>query len=126
MKRAAICAAAAVAAVGVAGVAPQASGKAAASRLTLKASDTGGKLRFNKKTLHAKAGKVTVKVNNPSSNSFPHAVEIEGKGIEKESKIAQPGKRAKVTVRLTKGTYEFYCPVGRHKQAGMKGKLVVS
>jgi len=123
----AICAAVAVAAagVGVGGVAQQASGSAAASRVKLKASDAGGKLRFNKKRLHAEPGKVTIKMINPSSNTLPHAVEIEGKGVEKESKVAQPGERASVRVRLSKGTYEFYCPVGRHKQAGMKGKLIV-
>jgi plastocyanin len=127
VKRVAICAAVAVAAAGVAGVATEASGKPAAQRLKLKASDAGGKLRFNKKTLNAKVGKVTITVTNPSSNSLPHAVEVEGKGIEKESKKAQPGKRASVKVTLKKkGTYEFYCPVGQHKQAGMKGKLVVS
>jgi plastocyanin len=126
VERVAICAVVAVAAAGVCGVAPQASGKSAAVRVKLKASDTGGKLRFSKKTLRARHGRVTIKMINPSSNSLPHAVEIEGKGVEKESKVAQPGERARVRVRLAKGTYEFYCPIGRHKQAGMRGKLIVS
>ena len=125
MKRVAICAAVAVAATGVGGVAAQAGGESAASRVKLKASDAGGELRFNKKTLRVSPGRVTIKLINPSSNSLPHAVEIEGKGVEKESKVIQPGERARVRARLSKGTYEFYCPVGRHKQAGMKGKLIV-
>ena len=54
-----------------------------ASKLTLTA-DPGGALKFDTTTLSAKAGKVTVTMDNPSST--PHAVEVEGNGVEKETK----------------------------------------
>jgi hypothetical protein len=59
--------------------------------------DPGGALKFNTTTLSAKAGKVTVVMDNPSQT--PHAVEVEGKGVEEETKTLTQGT-AKVTVDL--------------------------
>jgi uncharacterized cupredoxin-like copper-binding protein len=96
-------------------------GGGGASTLKLTA-DPGGDLKFDKTELTAKAGKVTVVMDNPSS--VPHAVEIEGNGVEEETKTLTDGT-AKVTVDLKPGEYEFYCPVDGHKQAGMEGTLTV-
>jgi plastocyanin len=96
-------------------------GGGAASKLTLTA-DPGGALKFDKTALSAKAGKVTITMDNPSS--VPHAVEVEGNGVEKETKTLTQGK-ASMSVDLKAGKYEFYCPVDGHKQAGMKGTLTV-
>ena len=76
--------------------------------------------------LSAKAGKVTVVMKNPSSATAPHAVEIEGQGVEKESDVVQPGGTARVTATLKPGEYEFYCPVGDHAEEGMEGTLTVN
>ena len=97
-------------------------GGGGASTIKLTA-DPGGALKFDKTTLSAKAGKVTVVMDNPSQT--PHAVEVEGKGVEKATKTLTGGT-AKVTVDLKPGKYEFYCPVDGHKAAGMKGTLTVS
>ena len=95
----------------------------AATSLKLSASKTA--LKFNKKTLHAKRGKVTIVMSNPSS--IKHAIAIEGHGIDKDGKTVGKGKTSRVTVTLKKkGTYTFYCPVDGHEDAGMKGKLIVS
>jgi uncharacterized cupredoxin-like copper-binding protein len=93
-------------------------------KLSLKASASGA-LKFNKKKLSAKPGKATIVMTNPSGSGLKHAVEVEGKGIEKRSKVVGPGKTARVTVRLKAGKYDFYCPVDGHKSAGMKGTIVV-
>ena len=90
--------------VAVAAVLAVASVVSAATTVSLRASKT--KLAFNHKTLTAKHGKVTLVMANPSG--LPHAIAVEGHGIDK------------------KGTYTFYCPVDGHKAAGMKGRLVVS
>jgi uncharacterized cupredoxin-like copper-binding protein len=119
VKRAALCAITAVAVAGTSTAVVQ--GK---TSLKLKA-DPDGALEFNKTTLRAEPGKVTIRLTNPSSSGIPHAVEIEGMGKEKESKVAQAGEKVKLTIRLTKGTYEFYCPVGNHQEAGMEGELIV-
>jgi plastocyanin len=84
--------------------------------------DPGGALSWDKSSLSAKAGKVTLKIVNESS--VPHAIEVEGNGIEKETKTVTGGS-ADVTVNLKPGKYEYYCPVDSHKQS-MKGTLTVS
>jgi plastocyanin len=94
----------------------------AATSLNLSASKT--QLKFNKKTLRATHGKVTIVMANPSSTK--HAIAVEGHGIDKDGKTVGKGKTSRVTVTLKKGTYTFYCPVDGHKAAGMKGKLIVS
>ena len=92
-----------------------------AQTLTLVA-DPGGALKFDKTELTAKPGEVTVVMDNPSD--VPHAVEIEGNGVEEETETLTGGK-AEVTVDLKAGEYKFYCPVGNHAQAGMEGSLSV-
>jgi plastocyanin len=84
--------------------------------------DPSGNLAFNTKTLSAKAGKVTIDFTNQSS--VPHAVEVEGHGVETKTKVITGGK-ASLTAKLKPGTYEFYCPVDGHRMAGMEGKLTV-
>lgn len=88
--------------------------------LTLTA-DPGGAISWDKKELSASAGKVTIKLVNESD--VPHAVEIEGKGVEEASKTVTGGE-AQVTADLKPGTYEYYCPVGSHRQT-MNGTLTV-
>jgi plastocyanin len=92
-----------------------------ATRLKLSA-DPGGALEFDKTSLGAKAGSVTIDFDNPSR--VPHAVEVEGNGVEEETETITEGA-AKLTVDLEAGEYKFYCPVGNHEQAGMAGALTV-
>ena len=81
-----------------------------------------GSLKFDKSELDAKAGTVTINFDNPSST--PHAVEIEGKGVEEASDTVT-GAKTSVTADLKAGTYTFYCPVGDHRAQGMEGTLTV-
>jgi plastocyanin len=97
------------------------SGDGGGQKLAL-AADPGGALAFDKKELQAKAGTVTIDFSNDSG--VPHAVEVEGNGIEKAGKTITSGS-APVTVELKAGTYTFYCPVGQHRQNGMEGTLTV-
>jgi len=97
-------------------------GGGAAQTLKLSA-DPGGALKFDKSSLTAKAGKVTIDLDNPSS--LPHAVEIEGHGVEEESGTIGEGETTEVTATVKPGEYEYYCPVDGHKAAGMTGTLTV-
>ena len=97
------------------------SGGGGATKLKLTA-DPGGALKFDKTELSAKPGKVTITMDNPSS--VPHAVEVEGNGVEEETKTLTKGT-ASVTVDLKAGKYEFYCPVDGHRDGGMEGTLTV-
>jgi uncharacterized cupredoxin-like copper-binding protein len=91
---------------------------------TLKLSaDPSGALKFDKSTLTAKAGTVTISMDNPSP--VPHAVAVEGNGVDKNGKTVNQGGVSTVSVNLKPGKYEFYCPVDGHKQAGMEGTLTV-
>jgi plastocyanin len=84
--------------------------------------DPGGAISWDKTSLSATAGKVTLKIVNDSD--VPHAIEVEGHGVEKETKTVTGGS-ADVTVDLKPGKYEYYCPVSNHRQT-MKGTLTVS
>jgi plastocyanin len=99
--------------------APASAGKGTTLAL---AADPGGKIAFDKKSLATKAGTTTIDFQNASQ--VPHAVEVEGSGVEKETKTIQGGK-ASLTLKLKPGSYEFYCPVDDHKGEGMKGTLTV-
>jgi uncharacterized cupredoxin-like copper-binding protein len=88
------------------------------------AADPGGALKFDKSSLTAKAGKVTIVMDNPSN--LPHAVEIEGNGVEVEGETVEKGGVSKASADLKAGDYEFYCPVDGHKEAGMEGTLTVN
>jgi plastocyanin len=91
---------------------------------TLKLSaDAGGALKFDKSSLTAKAGKVTIVLDNPSS--LPHAVEVEGNGVEAKSGTIGQNATTKVTATVKPGKYEYYCPVDGHRAAGMGGTLTV-
>jgi plastocyanin len=83
--------------------------------------DPGGQIAWDKSELSAKAGKVTLKIVNESS--IPHAIEVEGNGVEEETKTVTGGN-AEVTVDLKAGEYEYYCPVSNHRET-MKGTLTV-
>ena len=82
-----------------------------------------GSLKFDQAELTAPAGEVTIDFDNPSS--VPHAVEVEGNGVEKAGEVVTNKKAPPLTVELEPGTYEYYCPVGNHQQAGMEGTLTV-
>ena len=82
-----------------------------------------GSLKFDQGDVTAKAGKVTVEFSNPSS--VPHAVEIEGNGVDEESETVTGSDAPPFTVDLKPGTYTYFCPVPGHEAAGMKGTLTV-
>ena len=98
----------------------EAAGGGGAETLTVTADPDGG-ISWDKTSLSAKAGKVTLKL--VSASSTPHAIEVEGNGVEEETKTITGGE-TEVTVDLKAGEYEYYCPVDDHRQT-MKGTLTV-
>jgi plastocyanin len=95
----------------------------AGSRLSLSA-DPEGQLKFDKARLRAKAGGVTIVMANPSS--VPHAIAVEGNGVDEDGGTVGSGGTSTVEADLEPGTYTFYCPVGGHEDAGMRGTLTVN
>jgi uncharacterized cupredoxin-like copper-binding protein len=103
--------------------APSAGGGSGGSQNLPLAADSGGQLKFDKSALSAKAGNVTITMTNPSP--VPHAIAIEGNGLDKAGKTVTTGSKSSITAKLKPGKYTFYCPVDGHRQAGMQGTLTV-
>jgi plastocyanin len=83
-------------------------------------------LSYDKKSLSAKAGKVTITMTNMSS--LGHNITIQ-KGTNGAVLGATPtfqGGTKSVSLNLKAGTYTFYCSVPGHRQGGMVGTLTVS
>lgn len=85
--------------------------------------DPGGAIKWDTTTLDATSGNVTLKLVNDSD--IPHAIEVEGKGVEEQKTDVITKSSAEVTLDLKPGKYEYYCPVDQHRQT-MKGTLTVS
>ena len=72
-----------------------------------------------------KAGRYTFKVSN--KGTYPHNLVVKGPGVaSKKSATLMPGKSGTLTVTLKRGSYELWCSVPGHKDAGMDIKIKVS
>ncbi len=66
-------------------------------------------------------GMVTFNVKN--TGNVTHAFEIQGNGVDEKTGNIDPGGTVNLTVKLAAGTYEVFCPIPGHKEAGMDGKV---
>lgn len=86
--------------------------------------DPSGALKYTETSLTAKAGETTIDFKNPSPS--PHNVAIrKGGGDPLVETDVVSSKSVSTKVELDPGTYEFYCSVPGHEEAGMKGTLTV-
>jgi uncharacterized cupredoxin-like copper-binding protein len=105
------------------GTPPPASSPAAATTLKL-AANPAGQLAYDTKQLSAKAGKVTIDMTN--SSPIEHDVAVaQGSAVVGQTPVFTGGSKS-VTLTLKPGTYQFFCTVPGHRQAGMEGTLTVS
>jgi plastocyanin len=100
-----------------------ASGGGGGGGTQLKISADPSQLKFNTNQLSAKAGKVTITMENPSP--LQHNVSIKG-GVNASGNTVGQGGKSVVTVTLKPGKYTFYCSIDGHEAAGMNGELDVS
>jgi len=86
---------------------------------------TATDFKFDPDDPAVKPGEVTFDVTNDGETV--HNLEVEGPGEEAElPEDLQPGDKGSLSVDLSEpGTYEFYCPVGNHKELGMVGEVTV-
>ena len=75
-------------------------------------------------TSKAKAGEVTFTVTNDGSETHSFVFNNGGQEIPIDGDLA-PGDTAQLTVDVTGGFYEYYCPIGDHQDLGMQGQLEV-
>ena len=95
---------------------------AASGAATLRVGSERQGVKFTKSRLSAPAGRVTIVLRVPRRSQFPHAIAIRGNGVNRSSAVVQRGT-TRVSVRLRRGRYTFYCPVGEHAENGMRGRL---
>lgn len=87
--------------------------------------DPTGKLAFTQTTLTARAGRITFVLTNDSA--VPHNLAIGGNGVNVgPSATVSDGKTTDLAATLKPGTYDFYCAIPGHKEAGMRGTLTVT
>ena len=86
------------------------------------ATETEFKIALPKTTVPA--GLYAFQVDN--AGHIPHDFVVQGNGVDERTPTIQPGKSATVNVDLKPGTYDIYCSIPGHKQAGMDVKLTVS
>jgi uncharacterized cupredoxin-like copper-binding protein len=89
---------------------------------SVQASETEFKIALPKSTLAA--GSYAFDVKN--DGKIDHDFVVKGNGVDKKTPIIHPGDSATLNVDLKPGTYDVYCSVPGHKQAGMDVKLTVS
>jgi plastocyanin len=78
---------------------PSSSAEETAGVLSLQADQS--QLKFDKSALSAKAGKVTIVMQNPSA--LPHDVAIEGNGVDVTGKTVSQGGTSTATAKLKAG-----------------------
>jgi plastocyanin len=89
------------------------------------AANPGGALKFDKTSLTAKAGKVTIAFTNKAPEGHNFTIETSG-GAKVAATPTFDGGTKTITATLKKGTYTFLCTVPGHAMGGMKGTLTVS
>jgi plastocyanin len=89
------------------------------------AANPGGALKFDKTSLTAKAGKVTVAFTNKAPEGHNFTIQTSGGATVAATPTFDGGTKT-ITATLKKGTYTFLCTVPGHAMGGMKGTLTVS
>jgi cytochrome c oxidase subunit 2 len=81
-------------------------------------------IHFDKTELSIPAN-TDVTLNLVNEGAGPHDFTIDGHP-EASSELYNPGQTGTLTLNLPPGTYEYYCSVPGHKEAGMHGTLTVT
>jgi plastocyanin len=99
------------------------SSTAPSSALSL-AANPEGQLAYDKKSLAANAGKVSIDFTNTSPLDHNVTIESSTHQILGSTPTFAGGSKV-LTVDLKPGTYKFFCSVPGHRMAGMEGTLTV-
>jgi plastocyanin len=103
-----------------------AGGGAATGGQTLKlATDPSGQLKYTTDKLSAKAGNVTIDLDNTQALAHDVAVENSSGTVLGKANLVAQGTTSVTLKNLKPGTYTYFCTVPGHKEAGMQGTLTV-
>jgi uncharacterized cupredoxin-like copper-binding protein len=84
--------------------------------------ETEFKITLAQKTLDAGSYEFDAK----NDGKLPHDLAIDGPGVDEKTPVFDAGKSSTLKVTLKAGTYDFYCSVPGHKEAGMDLKIKVT
>jgi plastocyanin len=90
---------------------------------TLKIAADPTQLAYDEKTLQSKPGKVTIDFDNPAQLQHDVVIAQGSKVLAQTDLIAQ--SKTSTSADLAPGSYDFYCDVPGHREAGMEGTLTV-
>lgn len=85
-------------------------------------SETEFKIALPSKTVQA--GSYSFEVKN--DGKIDHDFVVKGNGVDEKTTTIAAGDSATLMVDLKPGSYDVYCSIPGHKQAGMDAKLTVS
>ena len=94
----------------------------ASAPTSVTATETEFKIALPKTTVPAGAYDITVK----NDGNIEHDLVVKGNGVDEKTADIAPGESASLDVDLKPGTYDVYCSIPGHKQAGMDLKLTVT
>ena len=97
-------------------------GEAAAGGQKVSVGEVEYKIELPKTTFAP--GKYTFEVEN--KGRIPHNLTIKGPGGTEATQDISAGSSSSVTVKLERGSYDFYCSIPGHKQQGMEQKVTVA
>lgn len=100
--------------------APATDAPAEATTLEIPAAVAG--LAYEVTEVTAPAGEITLSMPNPSP--LPHNIAVD-KPVKTVGEIVNTDGVSEITVTFPAGTYEYYCSVPGHREAGMVGTLTV-
>jgi uncharacterized cupredoxin-like copper-binding protein len=88
------------------------------------AANPEGQLKYDKTSLTAKAGKVSIAFTNIAPLGHNMTVASSSGAVVGATPTFHGGSKA-LTLNLKPGSYKFYCSVPGHRMAGMEGTLTV-
>jgi plastocyanin len=88
------------------------------------AANPEGQLAYDKKSLTANAGKVSIDFTNQAPLDHNLTIESSSHQVLGSTPTFAGGSKV-LTVDLKPGTYKFFCSVPGHRMAGMEGTLTV-
>jgi plastocyanin len=103
---------------------PASSTPAAGGATQSLAANPEGLLKFDKSSLTAKAGSVSIQFTNNASLTHNLTVASASGAVEGATATFSGGTKI-LALNLKPGTYKFYCSVPGHRAAGMEGTLTV-
>jgi len=103
--------------------APPSRPPSAGQQLSL-AANPEGQLKYNKTSLSAQAGTVSIAFTNRAPLGHNMTVASPSNAVVGATRTFQGGAMV-LTLNLKPGTYKFYCSVPGHRVAGMEGTLTV-